>query len=178
MRISLIVAFDQNRGIGKANQIPWRLSADLKNFKTLTIGHHLIVGRKTVESIGRPLPGRVGVLITRAGDFTLPGWITVQSLEEAITLARACGETELFIGGGAEIYALGIPLADRIYLTRVHAAVETDTFFPSFDEGAWEVIETWTHPADEKNAFSFTYQVLERRKELIPEEGHFTTTGK
>lgn len=163
MLISLIVALDQNRGIGKDNRIPWRLSADLKNFKTLTMGHHLIVGRKTAESIGRPLPGRAGVLITRTVPFTLAGWDTVHSLEEALTLARHRGETEAFIGGGAEIYAQSLPLADRIYLTRVHATVPADTFFPVFDETAWTLLETWDHPVDEKNEFAFTYQVLAKR---------------
>lgn len=164
MYLSLIVAFDQQRGIGKDNRIPWRLSADLKNFKTLTMGHTLIVGRKTAESIGRPLPGRDGVLITRTRDFALPGWKTVHSLDAALTYARQHGETEAFIGGGADIYAQSLPLADRIYLTRVHATVEADTFFPAFDETAWQVIETWDHPADEKNDFAFTYQVLVKNK--------------
>lgn len=164
MLISLIAAMDQNRGIGKDNQLPWRLSADLKQFKTLTMGHHLIVGRKTAESIGRPLPGRKGVLITRAPAYTLPGWETVHSLEAALSLARQRGETEAFIGGGACIFALALPLAHRIYLTRVQAAVAADTFFPEFDEGAWDVIASWTHPADEKNQFPFTYQVLVRQQ--------------
>ncbi|NUM48611.1 MAG: dihydrofolate reductase [Anaerolineales bacterium] len=163
MLISLIVALDQNRGIGKDNRIPWRLPADLKNFKTLTLGHHLIVGRKTAESIGRPLPGRAGVLITRAGDFTLTGWETVHSLAEALTLTRHRGETEAFIGGGAEIYSQSLPLADRIYLTRVHTTVPADTFFPAFDETAWLVRENREHPADEKNEFAFTFQLWERR---------------
>ncbi len=162
MLISLIVAMDQNRGIGQDNQIPWRLSADLKNFKTLTMGHHLIVGRKTAESIGRPLPGRAGVLITRSESFTLPGWDTVHSLDEAITFARQRGETEAFIGGGAAIYAESLPLANRIYLTRVHARVEADTFFPEFDESEWEIMENQEHSADEKNEFPFNYQVFER----------------
>lgn len=163
MHISLIVAMDRQRGIGKDNHIPWRLSADLKNFKALTMGHHLIVGRKTAASIGRPLPGRAGVLITRAQDYTLTGWDITHSLEEALALARQRGETEAFIGGGAEIYALALPLASRIYLTRVHATVEADTVFPFFDENNWQVIEQWEHPPDEKNEFPFTYRVLERR---------------
>ncbi|HLF87682.1 MAG TPA: dihydrofolate reductase [Anaerolineales bacterium] len=163
MHISLIVAMDRNRGIGKNNCIPWRLSADLKNFKTLTMGHHLIVGRKTAASIGRPLPGRTGVLITRTGGYNLPGWDTVYSLEDALALARQREETEVFIGGGADIYALSLPLADRIYLTHVHATVEADTFFPKFDEMVWQVVESWDHPADERNEFSFTYQVLARK---------------
>ncbi|HNB52496.1 MAG TPA: dihydrofolate reductase [Anaerolineales bacterium] len=160
MLISLIVAFDQQQGIGKDNRIPWRLSADLKNFKTLTMGHTLIVGRKTAESIGRALPGRDGVLITRARDFALSGWKTVHSLDSALTYARRNGETEAFIGGGADIYAQSLPLADRIYLTRVHTTVEADTFFPPLDEKEWQVVETWEHPPDEKNEFAFTYQVL------------------
>jgi dihydrofolate reductase len=162
MLISLIVAMDQNRGIGKDNRIPWRLSADLKHFKTLTMGHHLIVGRKTAESIGRPLPGRAGVLITHAEHFILPGWETVHSLEAALTFARQHDETEAFIGGGAAIYTESLPLAHRIYLTRVHTTVEADTFFSEFEESDWEVIETWDHLADEKNEFAFTYQVLIR----------------
>jgi dihydrofolate reductase len=164
MLISLIVAMDQNRGIGKDNGIPWRLCADLKNFKTLTMGHTLIVGRKTAESIGRPLPGRDGVLITRTWDFALSGWKTVHSLDAALTYARQRDETEAFIGGGAQIYAQSLPRADRIYLTRVHATVEADTFFPPLDETNWQVIETWEHPADERNEFAFTYQALEKRR--------------
>jgi len=173
MLISLIAALDQNRGIGKNNpspyvgagRIPWRLSADLKNFKTLTMGHHLINGRKTAESIGRPLPGRIGIVVTRNLNFALEGWETAHSLEEALALARQRGETEAFIGGGAAIYAESLPLAHRIYLTRVHATVEADTFFSEFNENDWEVVESWDHPADEKNEFAFTYQVLVRSDE-------------
>jgi dihydrofolate reductase len=164
MMVSLIVAMDQNRGIGKDNRIPWRLPADLKNFKSLTMGHHLIVGRKTAESIGRPLPGRMGVLITRAANYTLPGWDTTHSLNEALGLARRRGETEAFVGGGAEIYTLSLPFADRIYVTRVHAAVDTATFFPDFEYAIWQIVESLEHPADEKNEFAFTCQVLVRRE--------------
>jgi len=164
MLISLIVAMDKNRGIGKDNKIPWRLSADLKNFKALTMGHHLIVGRKTAESIGRPLPGRMGVLITRSHTFLLPGWDATPSLEDAIALAQDRGESEAFIGGGADIYAMSLPLADRIYLTRVHTVVKADTFLPLFDEIEWQIIDTWDHFPDEKNEFAFTYQVLEKRQ--------------
>jgi dihydrofolate reductase len=164
MRVSLIVAMDQNRGIGKDNRLPWRLSADLKNFKSLTMGHHLIVGRITAQSIGRPLPGREGIVLTRARDFALTGWQIARTLEDALEIARKSGETEAFIGGGASVYTDVLPLAHRIYLTRVHTVAEADIFFRNFDESKWEVIETWDHPADEKNEFPFTFQVLSRRK--------------
>lgn len=164
MLISLIAAMDENWGIGKNNRIPWRLSADLKTFKTLTMGRHLIVGRKTAESIARPLPGREGIVITRALSFALPGWETVHSLEEALTLAQQRGETEAFIGGGTAIYAQSLPLADRLYLTRVHTIVEADTFFPPFDERDWLVQESWEHPADERNEFAFTFKFFVKRK--------------
>ncbi|GAB4581173.1 MAG: dihydrofolate reductase [Anaerolineales bacterium] len=163
MLISLIVAMDQNRGIGQNNRIPWRLAADMKNFKTLTMGHHLIVGRKTAESIGRPLPGRAGVLITRTEGYTLPGWQTVHTLKDALALAEAQNETEAFIGGGAEIYAQSLPFANRIYLTRVHTTAPADTFFPAFDETLWVSQESWEQTADEKNEFAFTFEVLIRR---------------
>ena len=163
MLISLIVAMDQNRGIGKDNRIPWRLSADLKNFKTLTLGHHLINGRKTCQSIGRPLPGRIGIVVSRNPEYAPDGWEVVRSLSEAFALARQRGETEVFIGGGAGIYAAALPLADRIYLTRVHTRSEADTYFPEFDENEWDVMESWDHPADEKNEVAFTYQVLVKR---------------
>ncbi len=164
MLISLIVALDQNRAIGKAGGIPWRLSADLQNFKKLTMGHHLIQGRVTWESIGRPLPGREMVVVTRQPDYAVPTGVAVApSLDAALNLARARGETETFIGGGAALYTEALPLANRIYLTRVHAAIPgTDTFFPEFDETEWQRIEQRDYAADERNEFAFTYYLLER----------------
>ena len=162
MRISIIAALDERGGIGKDNRLPWHLSADLKRFKTLTMGHHLIVGRKTCQSIGRPLPGRKGIVITRDPRFEAPGYTVAHSLEQALSLARQRGENEAFIAGGAAIYALALPLADRMYLTRVHTIAEADTFFPPFDPAAWKLLQNQRHPADEKNEFDFTVQVWER----------------
>ncbi|HMV49084.1 MAG TPA: dihydrofolate reductase [Blastocatellia bacterium] len=169
MIISLLAALDRRRGIGINNQLPWRLSADLKNFRALTLGHHLVVGRKTYESIGKPLPGRQMIVVTRDRDFQVEDCFIRHSIEEAISLARQRGENEVFVCGGAEIYAQTIGLADRLYLTLVDAEVEADTFFPEFDEKDWCEQELVFHPADEKNQFPFTFKVLVRNAyELRP----------
>ncbi|MDQ3011132.1 MAG: dihydrofolate reductase [Acidobacteriota bacterium] len=160
--ISLIVAMDKKRGIGLGNQLPWRLSADLKRFRELTMGHHIIAGRKTFASIGKPLSGRQMIVVTRARNFHAEGCLVSHSLEEAIQTARARNESELFIIGGAEIYGQSFALADRIYLTLVDAEVEADTFFPEFDEHGWCEREAVFHPADEKNQFPFTFKLLVR----------------
>lgn len=162
MIVSLIAAMDNSRGIGRDNQLPWRLSADLKRFRELTMGHHIIVGRKTFESIGKPLPGRQMVIITRDPEFKAEGCAVCHSLPAAIELARANGETEVFICGGAEIYQQSIALADRLYLTFVDAKVTADTFFPEFDLQSWSELESIFHPADEKNEFAFTFKRLAR----------------
>jgi dihydrofolate reductase len=167
MQVSIIVAVEAQRGIGRGNQIPWRLSADLKRFKTLTMGHYLIVGRRTYESIGRPLPGRHMVVITRQLNYSAPGCTTAHSLQLGLDLAKAAGETEVFIGGGAGIYAEALPLAGRIYLTRVHAAVEADTFFPPINPADWTETLVAHHPADEHNEFPFTFLELDRRSETL-----------
>ena len=165
MIISLIVAMDSRRGIGIENRLPWRLPADLKRFRELTMGHHLIVGRKTYESIGKPLPGRQMVIITRDPNYRADGCFVAHSLEEALDRARAQGESEAFIGGGAEIYAQTLPYADRIYLTVVEAEVQADVFLPKWNEEEWIEQESIYHPPDEKNALPFTYQLLVRRKD-------------
>nr|AIA17073.1 Dihydrofolate reductase [uncultured bacterium] len=162
MIISLIVAMDRRRGIGIGNRLPWRLPADLKRFRELTMGHHLIVGRKTYESIGKPLPGRRMVIITRDPNYRADGCIVAHSVEEALDRARAQGESEAFIGGGAEIYAQTLPRADRIYLTVVEADVEADVFLPKWNDEEWIEQESIHHPPDEKNALPFTFKLLER----------------
>ena len=162
MIISLIAALDRRRGIGKDNQLPWRLPADLKRFRELTTGHHIITGRKTFESIGKPLPGRTTIIITRNRDYSAEGCFIVHSLDEALALARTRGEQEAFVIGGAEIYAQALPLADRLYLSLVEAEVEADAFFPAWEASEWRVIETSEAAADEKNLFRHTFQVLER----------------
>jgi dihydrofolate reductase len=163
MIISLIVAMDHRRGIGKDNQLPWRLPADLKRFRELTMGHNLIVGRKTYESIGRPLPGRTMIIVTRNKTYQAEGCIIVHSLTDALALARAKDETEAFIGGGAELYTQSLNLADRLYLTRIDTEVDADTFFPAWNEQDWTLLEEHKHPADEKHLSPFTFQTLQRK---------------
>jgi dihydrofolate reductase len=160
MIISLIVAMDRRRGIGKDNRLPWRLSADMKRFRELTMGHHLIVGRKTYESIGKPLPGRQMIIVTRQAGFRAEGCFVVQSVDEALELARERGESEVFVIGGAELYWQTLALADRLYLTLVDAEVEADTFFPEFNENDWLTQEMVHHQADEKNQFPVTFKLL------------------
>ena len=162
MIISIIVAMDRNRGIGIDNKLPWRLPADLKRFRELTMGHHIIVGRKTYESIGRPLPGRRMIVVTRDLNYKAAGCDVAHSVEDAINLARERGESEVFICGGAEIYAQIIGVADRMYLTFVDAEVAADTFFPEFDEREWNERESFYQPADEKNQYAFTFKLMTR----------------
>ncbi|HJQ69532.1 MAG TPA: dihydrofolate reductase [Blastocatellia bacterium] len=163
MIVSLIVAMDERGGIGKGNRLPWRLSTDLKRFRELTMGHHIIMGRKTFESIGRALPGRQTVIVTRNLDLEVEGCLIAHSLDEALQLAEQRAETEAFVCGGAEIYAWSIERADRIYLTEVHTVVEADTFFPAWDRGLWREVESVDYPADEKNQYATTYKLLEKR---------------
>ena len=163
MITSLIVAMDEQRGIGKAGTLPWRLSSDLKRFRELTMGHHIIVGRKTFESIGRPLPGRTTIVVTRSKTYTAEGCLVVHSVEEAIQLARERGETEAFICGGAAIYAAALAEADRLYLTLVRASVDADVFLPAFDYGHWIETKREGYDADEKNQYAFTFLLLVRK---------------
>ncbi len=162
MIVSLIVAMERSGGIGRDGRVPWHLPADLKLFKQLTLGHHLIVGRVTYESIGKPLPGRQMVVVSRQPDYDAPGCEVVGSLEAALELARGRGEEEAFIGGGAQVYRLALPLAGRISLTRLHADIPADTFFPPYDEGEWVVRQSREYAADEQNGIAFTFSVLER----------------
>lgn len=162
MIISLLVAMDDKRGIGNAGKLPWHLSSDLKRFRALTMGHHLIVGRKTFESIGKPLPGRQTIVVTRDGSFKREGCFVAGSVQNAIALARERGETEVFVIGGAEIYAQALDAADRVYLTKVHAEVDADTFFPELEREAWIEKQNTDHPADKENQYAFTFKLLER----------------
>lgn len=162
MIISLIVAMDTNRGIGVHNTLPWRLSADLKMFKQRTMGHYIIFGRKTYESIGKPLPGRTTIIITRNTDYTAEGCVIANDIHQALQIARTAGENECFICGGSEIYQQAIGLAHKIYLTDVHAKVQADTFFPHLVENEWKTISQQEFTADEKNQYNFTFRVLEQ----------------
>jgi dihydrofolate reductase len=164
MIISLIAAMDEQGGIGSAGAIPWHLPADLKRFKTLTMGHHLIMGRKTYQSIGRLLPGRTTIVVTRNPDFQSSGSLVCHNLNAALELANQRGETEVFLIGGGKIYEQAIVFADRLYLTLVHGRFETDVSFPPFNESSWVETERVFHPADERNPFAFTFRVLQRLK--------------
>jgi dihydrofolate reductase len=163
--ISLLVAMDERRGIGLENRLPWRLASDMKRFRQLTMGHHLIVGRKTYESIGKPLPGRQIIVVTRNPLFELENCISAHSIDAALEIARARGESELFVCGGADVYAATIGLADRLYLTLVHAETGADTFFPEWDARVWTEIESIDHPASEKDQHPFTFKLLARPRE-------------
>ena len=163
MIVSLIVATDRQGGIGIEGRLPWHLPADLKRFRELTMGHHLIVGRKTFDSIGKALTGRKMIVVTRDRTFQAKESLVAHSVEEALELARERGEDEVFVGGGGEIYAQSLAFADRIYLTLVEAEVEADAFFPQLGDGEWIDGTSESHPVDEKNAFPFTFKVLKRR---------------
>lgn len=158
--ISLIVAMARNRVIGAKNALPWHLPSDLKHFKVLTMGHHIVMGRKTYESIGRPLPGRTSVVVTRNADYAPPGVITVNSLEAAIS---ACGnDSEIFVIGGAQLYRQAIALADRIYLTEIDADISGDAYFTELDGKQWLETERASHIQDENNPYSYHFVVYDR----------------
>jgi len=161
MTVSLIVAVSENGVIGKDGGLPWHLPADLKHFKNTTTGHHLIIGRRTWDEVGKPLPGRTMVVITRSRSFSVEGATVVHSLEEA--LEAAVKDSEPFIGGGAYIYrmALARDLVDRLYITRIHAEVEGDTFFPEIDFDRWTLVSEDYHEADEKNEYPYSFLVYE-----------------
>ena len=175
MRLSLIAALSSNNVIGRNNDLPWHLGTDLKRLKALTMGHHMIIGRRTYDSIGRPLPGRTFVVISRDPNFTPEGVQVVRSLEEAIEIVEASGDPEPFIAGGAQIFELAMHRADRMYLTRVHAEVEGDTFFPEFDDVTeWRLTDSEHFEADEKNDYPFSFLTYDRAApagHAIPEEG-------
>jgi dihydrofolate reductase len=163
MKISLIAALTDNNVIGRDNDLPWRQSADMKRYKALTMGHHLITGRKTYESVGRPLPGRTTVVVTRDPDYQPEGVIVVHSLDEALRVAEANGDDDAFINGGAQIFEQALHRADRMLLTRIHADIEGDTFFPEFDDvSEWQLVDSEHFEADEKNQYPYTYLTYER----------------
>jgi len=165
MLVSAIVAISRNRVIGKDNQIPWRLPADLKYFKRRTLNHHIIMGRKSFESIGRPLPKRSNIVLTRDPFFAASGCIVVHTLEEALTLAQDKGDDEAFIIGGGAVYEQSMPLWDRLYLTEVAVEVEGDVFFPQLPPEEWKLVSEDHHRADEKNPHDYTFKVFERQDE-------------
>ncbi len=163
MIVSLLAAVDEANGIGKDGRLPWRQSDDLRRFKSLSLGHHIVMGRKTWESINRLLPGRTTIVITRQVGYLIPGALVASSLEGALDMAAAGGDSEVFVIGGGQIFALALPLAQRIYLTVIHARLDCDTFFPALDMSAWRESERSDHAADERNQFPYTFLTLDRK---------------
>ena len=161
MRRSLIVAAAENGVIGVENRLPWRLSADLARFKQLTMGHHLIMGRKTYESIGRPLPGRITVVLTRTAGIDVPNVQVARSLDEAFAQAEARGDDEPFVCGGAEVYAQALPECDRCYLTVVERQYTGDAIFPGVDAERWSLVESETHPDEDP---PYRFETWDRRR--------------
>ena len=163
MRVALIAALAENRIIGRDNQLPWRVPADLQHFKALTMGKPIIMGRKTWESIGRPLPGRDNIVVTRDTGYQAEGCKVVHSVAQALQVAA--GAEEAMIIGGANLYEQTLDAADRLYLTQIRAEVEGDARFPDIDMQAWREVERESHPADERNEYAYDFVVLERRQD-------------
>ena len=162
--ITLIVAMGKNREIGKENQLLWHLPKDLKRFKELTSGYPIIMGRKTYESIGKPLPNRTNIVISRKNDWFEEGILIVGSIKEAVKFAKKIDE-EVFIIGGGNIYEQTIDLADKLEVTLVDAELGADTFFPKINEKVWQKTNEERHQKDEKNEFDFCFQTYERVSE-------------
>lgn len=160
-KISIAVAIGENQAIGKNNQLLWHMPADLKFFKQTTSGHTVIMGRKTFDSVGKPLPNRRNIVITRDASLKIEGVEVVNSLDEALKITQT-EEKPVFIVGGAEIYRQALPKTDRLYLTTIHHNFDADTFFPDFERNEWTVISSEPHKADEKNKYDYTFEVLER----------------
>lgn len=162
MTVSAIVAVAKDNVIGLDNQIPWYLPADLAWFKRTTLGHTVIMGRKCFRSIGRPLPKRTNIVITRDPFFVADGVTVAYSIEEALEMAYDLGETEAFIIGGGEIYRQSIELWDKIYLTEVNLKTDGDVFFPEINADEWRETSSEAHESDEKNEYSYIFKILER----------------
>ena len=162
MIISLIAAVADNGVIGNNNTLPWKLSSDLRRFKIFTTGKAVIMGRKTYESIGKPLPDRINIILTKDKTFKPAKTVVFHDIGDALNFAADNGLEEVFIIGGANIYEQTIGMADKIYLTRVHAKVEGDAFFPDFDMADWDIDEEENIPADEKNQYDSTFYLLEQ----------------
>lgn len=159
-RISLIVAMARNRVMGVNNQLPWHLPEDLKYFKALTLGHCMIMGRRTFDSIGQALPGRTSIVVSRRTGQAAPGATVVGSIEEALA---ACGnDPEIFFIGGGDLFRQVLPRADRVYLTEVHADIAGDTYFPAMEAGQWREVSREARPADARHAYPYDFVVYDR----------------
>lgn len=164
MRVSLIAAVSENGVIGRHGELPWRLSNDLRQFKQLTMSHTVIMGRRTWESIARPLPGRRMVVVSRRPEFHVadPDVQVVNSLDEALRVADSANDVEAFVIGGAELYRAALSVANRLYLTRVHAQVDGDTFFPELSWKDWQLVDSRAFAADQNNDHPHTLEILDR----------------
>lgn len=160
MTLTLIVAMGSNRIIGRGNSLPWRLPADLRHFKSTTMGHPIIMGRKTYESIGRALPGRTNIIITAKPRYTAAGCHVANSIDEALELAQT-GD-QVFIIGGASLYAQTLSRADRLYVTLIHHEFEGDAYFPEIDSGLWRKMEEESFRADQENPYDYSFLKFER----------------
>jgi dihydrofolate reductase len=161
MNLEIVVAIDEKGGIGKDNQLLWHLPADLKHFKNITSGYPIIMGRKTYDSIGKPLPNRRNIVISRQQDLRIEGTEVVNSLEDAIQLVAK--DEKAFIIGGAQIFSDAMHLGDTLHLTKVHHSFEADTFFPEIKSAEWQEIEREDYLADEKNPYNYSFITLKRR---------------
>jgi dihydrofolate reductase len=159
--LSLIAAMDSNRLIGRNNQLPWHLPADLQHFKATTMGKPIIMGRKTWESLGRPLPGRTNIVITRNESYIAEGATVTNSLDEALHTVRDSEESVII--GGANLYAQALPRVDRLHLTRVEGEFEGDAWFPEFSAAEWTLSVVEKHGADEKNQYSYRFEIYDRQ---------------
>lgn len=162
MRISIIAAMAANRTIGLENRLPWHLPDDLKRFKTLTMNHHIVMGRKTYDSIGKPLPGRSTIIVTRNMDYAVPGCVAVNSLDAALTVSFS--DEEVFFVGGADLYRQALPIANRIYLTEIHRVYDGDAFFPEFDMSQWRETSREQHRTEGDNGFEYHYVIYDRKQ--------------
>jgi dihydrofolate reductase len=163
MLITLIAAVDERGGIGRNGGMPWHLSDDLKHFRALTLGHHVVMGRKTYRSAQGKMPGRKLMVLSRDADFRADDAVVYADLEAAVEAARSAGEDELFVIGGAQVFAQALPQAQRFHLTRVYTVADCDTFFPEFDISQWKLVEQKDFEAGEKNDYGYSILLLERR---------------
>lgn len=160
--ISLLYAMDKNRLIGKNNELPWHLPQDLAYFKRVTMGHTIVMGRKTFDSIGKPLPGRENIIITRDTSFTCNGCKVIHSINELLNLSREKNNEELFVIGGAEIFKEILPFSDRLYVTNIHHEFDGDTYFPITNDAEWKLISKEPGKKDEKNPYDYEFVVYEK----------------
>lgn len=164
LNVNIVVAVSDNQVIGKDNKLLWHLPNDLKFFKNTTWGMPVIMGRKTFESVGKPLAGRTNIVVTTKEGWTAEGTTTANSLQDALEAAASTDALEVYIIGGGEIYRQSLPICHRVYLTRVHTTIDGDTFFPELPDGEWKMHSKLDFSADERHAFSYSFEIWERKQ--------------